>query len=235
MGQAYFITGTGTDIGKTIVTSALYLSLQTLGKSVTIFKPFQTGINEENHTYPDISWFEQELGVKESGFYTLEPETSPHLAIKLTGSLIDEKKVVERVHELEEMYDIVLVEGAGGLAVPLIERTEGFYMTADFIRDCRMPVLFVSTSGLGAIHDVVTTHSYAQVHDINVKTILYNHYRAEDRIHQDNIETIEKLTGLNVLACIPTLADVRKDLRICILDLLGDQEYTQQLKEVFEA
>lgn len=76
MGQAYFITGTGTDIGKTIVTSALYLSLQTLGKSVTIFKPFQTGINEENHTYPDISWFEQELGVKESGFYTLEPETS---------------------------------------------------------------------------------------------------------------------------------------------------------------
>ncbi|MBR8643988.1 hypothetical protein KEH51_02285 [[Brevibacterium] frigoritolerans] len=86
-----------------------------------------------------------------------------------------------------------------------------------------------------AIHDVVTTHSYAQVHDINVKTILYNHYRAEDRIHQDNIETIEKLTGLNGLACIPTLADVRKDLRICILDLLGDQEYTQQLKEVFEA
>ncbi|MBR8643987.1 hypothetical protein KEH51_02280 [[Brevibacterium] frigoritolerans] len=48
------------------------------------------------------------------------------MAIKLTGSLIDEKKVVERVHELEEMYDIVLVEGAGGLAVPLIERTEGF-------------------------------------------------------------------------------------------------------------
>ncbi len=144
MGQAYFITGTGTDIGKTIVTSALYLSLQTLGKTVTIFKPFQTGINEENNTYPDISWFEQELGVKESGF-TLEPETSPHLAIKLTGSLIDEKKVVERVHELEEMYDIVLVEGAGGLAVPLIERTEGFYMTADFIRDCGMPVLFVSS------------------------------------------------------------------------------------------
>ena len=52
MGQAYFITGTGTDIGKTIVTSALYLSLQTMGKIVTIFKPFQTGMIEETNTYP---------------------------------------------------------------------------------------------------------------------------------------------------------------------------------------
>ncbi|CAH0231466.1 ATP-dependent dethiobiotin synthetase BioD 1 [Peribacillus sp. Bi96] len=235
MGQAYFITGTGTDIGKTIVTSALYLSLQALGKSVTIFKPFQTGIIEESKTYPDISWFEQELGVKGSGFYMLEPETSPHLAIKLTGSQIDVKKVVERVHELEEMYDIVLVEGAGGLAVPLIERSDSFYMTKDFIRDCSMPVVFVSTCGLGAIHHVVTTHSYAQIHDIYVKAIVYNHYIPDDRIQNDNIATIEKLTGLTGLACIPTLADVRKDLRSLTLDLLRDQDYTQQLKEVFQA
>lgn len=235
MGQAYFITGTGTDIGKTIITSALYLSLQTLGKSVTIFKPFQTGINVENHTYPDISWFEQELGVKNPGFYTLEPETSPHLAIKLTGSPIDEKKAVERVRELEGLYDIVLVEGAGGLAVPLIEREDDFYMTKDFIKDCEMPVLFVSTCGLGAIHQVVTTQSYARTHDVTVKAIAYNHYRPENLIHRDNIETIEKLTGLKRLACLPTFADVRKDLRTQILELLGDQGYIQQLKEVFHA
>ncbi|WP_285769056.1 dethiobiotin synthase [Peribacillus sp. SI8-4] len=235
MGQAYFITGTGTDIGKTIVTSALYLSLQTLGKSVTIFKPFQTGINAENHTYPDISWFEQELGVKNPGFYTLEPETSPHLAIKLTGSPIDGKKAVERVRELENIYDIVLVEGAGGLAVPLIERESDFYMTKDFIQDCGMPAVFVSTCGLGAIHQVVTAQSYARTHDIPVKTIIYNHYRPENLIHRDNIETIEKLTNLEALACLPTFADVRKELRPQTLDLLDDQGYIQQLKEVFKA
>ncbi|MGE6377889.1 dethiobiotin synthase [Peribacillus muralis] len=235
MGQAYFITGTGTDIGKTIITSALYLSLQALGKSVTIFKPFQTGIIEENNTYPDISWFEQELGVKDPGFYTLEPETSPHLAIKLTGNPIDESKAVERVRELEGLYDIVLVEGAGGLAVPLIEREHDFYMTKDFIKDCGMPVIFVSTSGLGAIHQVLTAQSYARIHDVHVKTIAYNHYRPENLIHRDNIETIEKLTGLKLLACLPTFADIRHDLRAHTLDLLDDQGYIQQLKEVFIA
>ncbi|KQU24717.1 dethiobiotin synthase [Peribacillus sp. FSL K6-1552] len=234
MGQAYFITGTGTDIGKTVATSLLYMSLQTMGKSVTIFKPFQTGLIHETNTYPDISWFEQELGVKAPGFYMLEPETSPHLAIKLTGQQIDEQKVVERVHELEQMYDIVLVEGAGGLAVPLIEREDSFYMTTDLIRDCNMPVIFVSTSGLGSIHNVITTHSYAKLHDISVKTILYNHYRPDDEIHRDNIQTVEKLTGLSGLACIPTFVDVRKDLRVYILDLLSNHEFTQQLKEVFK-
>jgi dethiobiotin synthetase len=234
MGQAYFITGTGTDIGKTIVTSVLYLSLSAMGKSVTIFKPFQTGLIAETNTYPDISWFEQELGVRAPGFYMLEPETSPHLAIKLTGQQIDKQKIADRIFELQQIYDIVLVEGAGGLAVPLIEHEDLFYMTKDLVIDCQLPVLFVSTSGLGSIHNVVTTYTYARTHDIRVKTILFNHYRQDDAIHQDNILTIEKLTGLAALACIPTLVDVKGDLKAYTLELLKNNEFTQNLKEVFK-
>lgn len=233
MGKSFFITGTGTDIGKTIATSVLFLSLQGMGKSVTIFKPFQTGLLEETNTYPDISWYEQQLGVRNAGFYTLEPETSPHLAAKLTNRKIDIPPVMGRIAELEQEYDIVLVEGAGGLAVPLYEQKDGFYMTKDFIRDGKLPVIFISTSGLGSIHYVVTAFSYAQTHQIEIKTILYNHYRENDRIHQDNLSTIEKLTGLTELVRIPTLNDAKTELKGYVSELLNDPEYTQKLKEVF--
>lgn len=234
MGQAYFITGTGTEIGKTVATSVLYLSLKAIGKKVTIFKPFQTGLRYETNTYPDISWYEQELGVEAPGFYMLEPETSPHLAIKLTGQEIDAQKVIARIQELQQEYDIVLVEGAGGLAVPLIEQAEGFYMTKDLVKDSDMPVVLVSTSGLGSIHNVVTTYTYAKTLDIHVITILYNYFQHDHEIHRDNILTVEKLTGLAALACLPGFSNVREDLQDFVEDLLKNAEFTRQLKEVFD-
>lgn len=233
MGQAYFITGTGTDIGKTIATSVLFMSLQAIGKRVTILKPFQTGLIEDTNTYPDISWYEQELGVKETGLYMLAPETSPHLAIKLTGQQIDVQKIINRINELQQQYDIVLVEGAGGLAVPLIERPDEFYMTKDLIKDAGLPLVFISPSGLGAIHNVVTAYTYAKLHRLDVRTIVFNHFRRDDQIHRDNIATIESMTGLTALAHIPTLSDAKTDLRDFVSDLLKNNDYMKLLKEVF--
>ncbi|WP_062235623.1 dethiobiotin synthase [Fictibacillus sp. FJAT-27399] len=233
MGQAYFITGTGTEIGKTVATSLLYLSLTSLGKSVTIFKPFQTGLDRENHTYPDISWYEEQLGVKDCGMYMLEPETSPHLAIKLTGRKVDEQRVIDRIHALKEEYEIVLVEGAGGIAVPLIEQDTHFYMTADLIKDCGLPVIFVSNSGLGSIHHVLTTQFYTALQNIDIKTILFNFFQHDNIIHRDNVETITKLTGLEPLVRIPAFKNVKEDLPAYIASLLKDQHYLQLLNEVF--
>ena len=122
MGQAYFITGTGTDIGKTVVTGFLYKVLKKLDIQTTILKPFQTGYSEDLQGYPDIKWFQTELGVDDTGVYQLEPETSPHLAIRLTNQKIDEQIVLDRIQELKREFDVVLVEGAGGLAVPLFEK-----------------------------------------------------------------------------------------------------------------
>ncbi len=232
MGNAYFITGTGTEIGKTIATSVLYLSLKAIGKTVTIFKPFQTGLLKETNTYPDISWYEQELGVKDAGFYMLEPETSPHLAVKLTGQVIDVQAITDWIHELQQQFDIVLVEGAGGLAVPLIERNNDFYMTRHLIQDSKLPVIFVSPSGLGAIHNVVTACSYSKQYHLDVQTIIFNFFAENDPIHQDNIETIEKLTGLNSLVRIPAFSNVKTDLKDYV-SFLQKNNFEEKLKEVF--
>jgi dethiobiotin synthetase len=234
MGKAYFITGTGTEIGKTIATSVLYLSLKAAGKTVSIFKPFQTGLLKETNTYPDISWYETELGLKDTGFYMLEPETSPHLAVKMTGTKVDVEKVIDRIHELEQQYDIVLVEGAGGLAVPLVERTNEFYMTRHLIKESHLPVILVSPSGLGSIHNAFTTYSYAKIYHLDVKTILFNFFSESDPIHRDNIETIQKLTGLEPFVCIPTFSNVKKDLKDYVSCMMKNNFFQKKLKEVFE-
>ncbi|MFD2617487.1 ATP-dependent dethiobiotin synthetase BioD [Terrilactibacillus laevilacticus] len=132
-----------------------------------------------------------------------------------------------------QQYDIVLVEGAGGLAVPLFERTKGFYMTKDFIIDCKLPAVFISPSGLGSIHNVMTTYTYAKLHQLDVKTILFNHFNENNQIHRDNIDTIEKLTGLAALLRIPTFTNVKTDLRVYVSNLLKNDDYIQRLKEVF--
>ncbi|MGG1572083.1 dethiobiotin synthase [Fictibacillus sp. NRS-1165] len=233
MGQAYFVTGTGTEIGKTAATTLLYLSLTAMGKRVTIFKPFQTGLNHTNHTYPDISWYDELLGLKDCGMYMLEPETSPHLAIKLAGERIDEQCIIDHIQSLKEEYDIVLIEGAGGIAVPLIEHETHFYMTADLIKDCGLPVIFVSASGLGSIHHVLATQSYTAMQNIEIKTIIFNFYQHENMIHRDNVETIAKLTALKPLLCIPAFKNVKDDLPGYTHTLLENPNYIQQLKEVF--
>ncbi|TYR79425.1 dethiobiotin synthase [Priestia megaterium] len=233
MGQAYFITGTGTDIGKTIVTSFLYKILSNTGLKVAICKPFQTGYKEEIQGYPDIHWFESKLGVFNSGIYQLTPETSPHLAIRLTNQAVDKQVVITRIKELEKEFDIVLVEGAGGLAVPLIEEETGFYMTKDLIKDADIPIIIVSTSGLGAIHHTATTFSYAKTHGLCVKGLIFNQFDKKSDIHQDNIRTIEKLVDASLLACLPTFSDIDQDLTSYIENLMSNQHFITPLQEVF--
>ncbi len=232
MGQSFFITGTGTDIGKTITTGFLYYSLNKLGLKTTVFKPFQTGLIEETQTYPDLDWFQSVIGVSNAGFYALEPETSPHLAIKLQSAKVNIEAVLQRLKELEQANDIVLVEGAGGLAVPLIEREDDFYMTKDFIKDANMPTILVSPSGLGSIHDVLTTNQYANHYEIPIQLLLFNRFEETNIIHLDNVETLKRIVQLPALA-IPFFEDVKNELERYCESCIQSESFKKQIKEVF--
>lgn len=232
MGQSFFITGTGTDIGKTITTGFLYYSLNKLGMKTTVFKPFQTGLIEETQTYPDLDWFQSVIGVSNAGFYALEPETSPHLAIKLQGAKVNIEAVLQRLKELEQTNDIVLVEGAGGLAVPLMEREDDFYMTKDFIKDANMPAILVSPSGLGSIHDVLTTNQYANHYEIPIQLLLFNRFEETNIIHLDNVETLKRIVQLPALA-IPFFEDVKNELECYCESCIQSEAFKKQIKEVF--
>jgi dethiobiotin synthetase len=227
MGKAIFITGTGTEIGKTIVTSFLSLALQELGMKTKIFKPIQTGLVEESSSFADQYWYETVMEEEKgsTGMYYMEPAVSPHLAVQLTNTTIEPKLIKNKIVELKNQYDVVLVEGAGGLAVPLIENSNGFYMTKDLIQECELPTIIVSLAGLGAIHHTVTTVSYAEKQGIDIVGLIFNQFDARNIIHVDNVRTIQKLIDLPVIAKIPTLENPsRNELRTFVRTFLANRE-----------
>jgi dethiobiotin synthetase len=234
MGKAYFITGTGTDIGKTLVTSILYKLLCRMGIKTTICKPFQTGYQDEIGGYPDIHWFETRVGVANTGVYQLKPETSPHLAIALSKKQVEPSKVLIRINELKKRFDVVLVEGAGGLAVPLIEEKTTFYMTKDLIIDAQMPVIAVGTTGLGAIHDALSTFSYASEHHLKIKGLIFNRFNHSSIIHKDNVRTIEKLLQVRSLITVPVFKHIDEELDAYIEKIMRQSNIIQHIQEVFD-
>ncbi|MGX1374246.1 dethiobiotin synthetase [Priestia megaterium] len=234
MGKAYFITGTGTDIGKTLVTSILYKVLGRLGIKTTICKPFQTGYQDEIGGYPDIHWFETRLGVADTGIYQLKPETSPHLAIALSNKQVEPSIVLKRINELKKKFDVVLVEGAGGLAVPLIEEETTFYMTKDLIIDAQMPVIAVGTTGLGAIHDALSTFSYASEHHLKINGLIFNRFNHSSIIHNDNVRTIEKLLQISSLMTVPVFTHMDEELDAYIEKMMRQKSVIQHIQEVFD-
>ncbi|HWI48861.1 MAG TPA: dethiobiotin synthase [Rummeliibacillus sp.] len=232
MGKSFFITGTGTDIGKTIATGFLYFTLNKLGIKTTVFKPFQTGLIEQTQTYPDLEWYESVLGVKNTGCFVFEPETSPHLAIKIQPKEVNIEAALQRKEELEQTNDLVLIEGAGGLAVPLIEQKDSFYMTKDFIKELNIPAVLVSLSGLGSIHNVLTTNLYAQTYGIPIHSVIFNKFDKDSVIQQDNIHTIEKIVKLSTFT-IPEFKSVKQDLEEYAEKCIKSELFEEKMKEVF--
>ncbi|KZE95715.1 ATP-dependent dethiobiotin synthetase BioD 1 [Geobacillus stearothermophilus] len=214
MGKAIFMTGTGTEIGKTVVTSIVALALERLGMSVSVFKPVQTGLAEDGVSFAEQYWYERVAKLSASeGMYYMEPAMSPHLAAALTGTSIEPERIAERLEQLKQRYDVVLVEGAGGLAVPWCERDGRWYMTSDFVRDYQLPAVLVSLSSLGAIHHAVTTAAYAEAKGIRLLGLVFNQFQEQEIIHQNNVEMIAALLRLPVLAVMPLLPAVsRKEL-----------------------
>ena len=232
MGKSFFITGTGTDIGKTIATGFLYFTLNKLGIKTTVFKPFQTGLIEQTQTYPDLEWYESVLGVKNTGCFVFEPETSPHLAIKIQPKEVNIEAALQRKEELEQTNDLVLIEGAGGLAVPLIEQKDSFYMTKDFIKELNIPAVLVSLSGLGSIHNVITTNLYAQTYDIPIHSVIFNKFDKDNIIQQDNIHTIKKMLKLPAFT-IPDFKNVKEELEKYSEKCIESELFVEKLKGVF--
>ncbi|QHN50356.1 dethiobiotin synthase [Geobacillus stearothermophilus] len=233
MGKAIFMTGTGTEIGKTVVTSIVALALERLGMKVGVFKPVQTGLAEDGVSFAEQYWYERVAKIPTSeGMYYMEPAMSPHLAAKLTGTSIEPERVAERLEWLTQRYDVVLVEGAGGLAVPWCERDGRWYMTSDFVRDYEVPAILVSLSSLGAIHHAVTTAAYANAQGIRLLGLMFNQFQEQEIIHQNNVETIAALLRLPVLAVVPLLPAVSRRELETLAQRWIEQGKAKQLLEV---
>ena len=195
MKGVYFVSGIDTDIGKTVATGVLAKQLLQQGKSVITQKPVQTGcqdIAEDIAVHRKI----MDIPMQEADKQGLTmPEifgypASPHLAARLDGRALDLDKIRTTTQELATQYEIVLVEGAGGLMVPLTEDL----LTIDYIQQQAYPVILVTSGRLGSINHTLLSFAALKQYGIRLHILVFNH------IHDSSDECVAQ-DSLNYLQC----------------------------------
>ncbi len=216
-----FVTGTGTEIGKTVVAAVLARSIADHGASVAVFKPALTGMDE----FPDYDEATAIAAVGADGAdasienlpdhailraaarssqtddeiapYRFDPPMSPHLAAGLAGVEIDPDRVMRAARAAADGVDAIVCEGAGGLLVPLAPSWT--------MRSCAVelgyPLVVVAPPGLGTINHTLLTIESARSVGLKVAAVVLNPWPDDPTpIEADNRATIEALGGVEVLA-----------------------------------
>lgn len=188
--NVYFISGIDTDAGKSYATGYLARELNKNGKRTITQKFIQTG-NTGHSEDIDLHRRLMNIGFTDDDREGLTmPEIfsypcSPHLASRIDGRPIDFDKIERATKELSQRYDIVLLEGAGGLMVPLTEE----FLTIDYIAQKGYPLLFVTSGKLGSINHTLLSLEAIKSRGIKLDTVLYNLYpTVGDRIIQEDTQ-----------------------------------------------
>ncbi|MCI9075544.1 MAG: dethiobiotin synthase [Dorea sp.] len=203
MSKGLFVTGTGTDVGKTYVTALIIKKLRDAGYSAGYYKAALSGaqcIADSDAGYvKKISGISQQEETMVS--YLYQNAVSPHLAAIQEGNPVSLSKVRQDYAKVCGNYDYVTVEGSGGIVCPLRWDEKEHLLLEDIVREWKLNALIVADAGIGTIHASVTTAEYMRNHGITVKGIILNHYTGDER-QKDNLHMIETLTGIPAAACV---------------------------------
>lgn len=210
--DALFITGTDTGVGKTVVTGALAGALRRRRIDCGVMKPIQTGATRN----PDGTWHapDAEYLIAASGVndrlalvcpQIFEAPAAPSVAAAEEDRTVDLGAIKSAFQTLTQRHKMTLVEGAGGLAVPI----QGRYTMADLAHELNIPVLIVARAGLGTINHTVLTVEYARAKGLTVMGIVLSGYPEEpDLAEQTAAGEIELLTMTLVLGAFPRLSGI---------------------------
>lgn len=178
-----FITGIDTDAGKSFATGWLANKINSEGGNAITMKFVQTGNQDFSE---DIAVHRQIMGLEPQPVdlqHITAPEIfsypcSPDLAARIDKREIDLRRIDEAADKLANMYDTVLIEGAGGLMVPL----KGEYLTIDYIKERGLPVVLVTNSKLGSISHTLLALDAIRNKGISLYAVIYNSYFDNDKI-----------------------------------------------------
>jgi len=203
--KVIFITATDTSAGKTVAVFVLGVLLNARGFNTGVMKPVQCAGK-------DAQFLKKALGLQDglrliNPFYAPEP-LSPHLAFQRSKIKFDKQQVQDCLKKLQARYDVVLVEGAGGLMVPL---TNGYY-NADLIKDLKAEVIIVARLGLGTINHTLLTIYEAQRRGLKILGLVFCQTKPGKKGLPENTnpQEIEKLSGVKVLGIIPYLKPLNR-------------------------
>lgn len=201
----YFITGIDTDIGKTYATGILARHLLTCGKSVITQKLIQTGVTGNiaddiitHRTLMGIDLYEVDKDGTTCPITLIKP-ASPHLSARLENHTIDVCQIDHATRLLERQFDTVLLEGAGGVLVPLTNHL----LTLDYIRTHDYPVIVVTSARLGSINHTLLTLEAIHARGLRLFAVVFNHhFDADGDISADTLNFLQNHVRENYPAAL---------------------------------
>ncbi len=209
-----FVTGTGTEVGKTVVAAALARTLFSEGKRVAVFKPAVTGLDEGGEA-------DHELLLRAAGStqeeeqiapYRYGPPASPHLAAAMAGEEIEPARLLEAARSAAVGVDALVCEGVGGLLVPLVRRIcnprgdkcASPYLVRDLARDLGYPLVIAAPPGLGTINHTLLTIEAARAAELEVAAVVLTPWPEDPgEIERSNRATIAALGAVEVQTLPP--------------------------------
>jgi dethiobiotin synthetase len=204
--MSYFITGTDTDVGKTLVSCALLYSFAAQGKRVVGMKPVSAGCNEGG-VNNDVLQLRAASNVAAShehiNPYSFAPAIAPHLAAQRAGVNIDIAQVLAAYRELSVLAEIVIVEGAGGIMVPLNDRKTG----ADLAQELGLPVIVVVGMRLGCLNHALLTVQAIADYRLECAGWVANVVDRDMPALRENIEALRQRIAAPLLGVLPYMAE----------------------------
>jgi dethiobiotin synthetase len=206
--RGLFVTGTGTEVGKTVVAATIAYGARQAGERVAVFKPAVSGLDdyrlspevwESAPELPDHALLRLAAGSKqgdeEVAPYRYGPPVSPHLAAELAGESIDPDALRGSALAATEGASLLVCEGVGGFLVPLSPH----YLVRDLARDLALPVVVVASPGLGTINHTLLTIQAVRTAGLPVAAVVLNPWPSEPSpIEISNRETIADLGSVEV-------------------------------------
>lgn len=209
MSKGYFVTATGTDVGKTFVTALLVKKWRDSGIDAGYYKAALSGAELRNGKWiaGDADYVKRIANLPDSQeelvSYVYKEAVSPHLAARKEGNPVELAQVKTDFVTATQRHEFVFVEGSGGIICPIRYDDKKIFL-ADIMKELNLPLLIVTTAALGSINSCVLTVEYARVRGLDIRGIIVNRYGISGNLQMedDNIFMMQELTDLPILTKI---------------------------------
>ena len=202
-----FITGTDTEIGKTVVAGGLAAALKAAGVDVGVMKPIASGgVEHKGHLVSEDAIFLKHAAQVDDALNLINPiclrhPLAPSVAAEIEGVSVNLRQIDDAFAELCQRHEFIVVEGVGGIAVPICEDM----LVANLAQRFQLPLIVVARPNLGTINHTVLTVEFARSYNLEICGIVLNASQegAKGLVEETNPKELERLTHLPILGTVP--------------------------------
>jgi dethiobiotin synthetase len=232
MAKGLFVTGTDTDVGKTIITASIAASLRKNRINVGVFKPMMSGAKRDD-PHSDAFLLKEMSGdphtLEEINPFQFDEPLAPYVAAKRENRSISLEKIKQAWIKRQAEHEFFLIEGAGGLMVPMGPS----YLVADIAKEIGFPLLIVARAGLGTVNHTLLTIDVARRKGLMVAGVILNGLKEESKgvAEETNPSLIEEFSGVPVLGTVPWMETLDRETMIRTIEEVVSKS---QLFDLFE-